>query len=81
MVGIDLGYRRKLTDKVSLVFTAQDLFRTFHARQVIDTPALRETTQTHFDTRQVRLALTWTFGGGRPRDPGFEFQNGSGPPQ
>jgi outer membrane receptor protein involved in Fe transport len=81
MVGIDLGYRRKLTDKVSLVFTAQDLFRTFHARQVIDTPSLRETTQTHFDTRQVRLALTWTFGGGRPRDPGFEFQNGSGPPQ
>ena len=80
MIGIDLGYRRKLTDKVSLVFTAQDLFRTFRARQVIDTPALRDVTETHFDTRQVRLGLTWTFGGGRQRDPGFEFQNGGGGP-
>ncbi|HEY0437091.1 MAG TPA: outer membrane beta-barrel protein, partial [Phenylobacterium sp.] len=77
MAGFDLGYRRKLTDKLSLLFTAQDLFRTFHLHQVIDTPTLQENFRARFDARQVRVGLTWTFGGGRQRDPGFEFQNGA----
>jgi hypothetical protein len=33
----------------------------------------------NFDTRSVRIGLTWTFGGGKLRDPGFEF-TGGGPP-
>lgn len=80
MVGVDLGYRRKLTDKLSVMVTAQDLLGTFRAFQAIDTPVLRERTKTDFDTRSVRVGLTWSFGGGKPRDPGFEFQNGAGPP-
>lgn len=44
-------------------------------------PVLRERLRTDFDTRQVRVGLTWTFGGGRQRDPGFEFQNGAAAPQ
>jgi len=80
MVGVDLGYRHKLTDKLSIMMTAQDLLGSFRAFQAIDTPVLRERTKTDFDSRAVRVGLTWTFGGGRQRDPGFEFQNGAAPP-
>ncbi|HEY2357923.1 MAG TPA: TonB-dependent receptor, partial [Phenylobacterium sp.] len=79
MVGVDVGYRHKLTDKLSLMMTAQDVLGTFRAFQAIDTPVLHERTTTDFDTRQVRIGLTWSFGGGRQKDQGFEFQNGPSP--
>jgi outer membrane receptor protein involved in Fe transport len=80
MVGVDLGYRRKLNDQLSLVITLQDFLRTFHVRGGNDTPVLMERFTTSFDTRAIRLGLTWTFGGGKLRDPGFEFTGGGGPP-
>jgi len=72
--GIDFGYRRKLTDQVFLVATFQDIAGTFHLNQVNDTPLLKERSKINFDTHQLRIGFTWSFGGGRPRDPGFEFQ-------
>ena len=80
VMDLDLGYRHKFSDRLSLVMTAQDIAHSLRLRQAIDTPILIERTRTDFDTRQVRVGLTWTFGGGRQRDPGFEFQNGAGPP-
>jgi outer membrane receptor protein involved in Fe transport len=79
MVGVDLGYRRKLTDQLSVVFTAQDFLRTFHARGGNETPLLVERFASNFDTRSIRVSLNWTFGGGRPKEPAFEFSNGGGP--
>jgi outer membrane receptor protein involved in Fe transport len=78
--GLDLGYRHKITDRVSFVATAQDILGTFHLFQANDTPLLSERTKINFDSRQVRVGLTLTFGGGRQRDPGFEFQSGAAPP-
>jgi len=81
MGAVNLGYRHKLNDKVSLIFTAQDLFSTLRYKQVIDTPLLKSRLRQDFDSRLFQAGFTWTFGGGRPRDPGFDFQNGSaGPP-
>jgi hypothetical protein len=35
-----------------------------------------------FSSRQFQAGFTWTFGGGRPKDQGFDFQTGAGaPPQ
>ena len=79
MIGIDLGYRRKLTDKLSLVVTAQDIAHSFHVFQAIDTPVLTERLKTDFDTRAVRAGLTYALGGGKAKEPAFEFQNGGGP--
>ena len=79
MIGADLGYRHKLTDKLSVTITAQDILHSFRGFQANDTPILIERVKTDFDTRQLRVALTWTFGGGRQRDPGFDFQNAGGP--
>jgi outer membrane receptor protein involved in Fe transport len=80
LIGMDLGYRRKFTDQLSLVMTLQDLFRSFRARGTNTTPVLIERFGSNFDTRSVRVGLTWTFGGGKLRDPGFEFTGGGGPP-
>ncbi|THD52091.1 TonB-dependent receptor [Phenylobacterium sp.] len=79
LLGFDLGYRRKLTDKLFLVVTAQDVFHSFFSFYRADTPALIERTKADFDTRQFRVGLSWSFGGGRPKEPAFEFQNGGGP--
>ncbi|WP_165842966.1 TonB-dependent receptor domain-containing protein [Phenylobacterium deserti] len=78
---IDLGYRRKLNDRVSLIFQVQDLAHSFRLKQVIDTPTLKARTENKFDTRQVRAGVIWTFGGGKVRDPGFDFGGGPAPSQ
>jgi hypothetical protein len=77
--GLNLGYRHKLNDRVSLIFTAQDLFSTIRFKQVIDTPLLKSRLRQDFDSRLFLAGFTWTLGAGRQRDPGFDFQNG-GPP-
>jgi hypothetical protein len=78
MVGVDLGYRRKLSDQASVVVTLQDVLRSFHVRGGNDTPLLSERFTSDFDTRSIRVGLTWTFGGGRQKEPAFEF-SGPGP--
>jgi outer membrane receptor protein involved in Fe transport len=78
--GLNLGYRHKFNDQLAFVLTVQDLLHTFKLRQVIDTPVLKSRYQGEFDSRQVQAGFTWTFGGGRAKDPGFEFQNGGGAP-
>jgi len=79
VAGVDLGYRRKLTDKLFVLVTLQDILNSFHGVTLNNTPLLMERSKIRFDTRQVRIGFTWAFGGGRPKDPGFEFQTGSGP--
>jgi outer membrane receptor protein involved in Fe transport len=79
LLGIDLGYRRKLTDKLFLVVTAQDVFHSFYSFYRADTPVLIERTKADFDTRQLRVGFSWSFGGGRPKEPAFDFTSGGGP--
>ena len=80
--GIDLGYRRKINDQVSLLVTAQDFLNVFRDKQVIDTPTLKSLIVRDVDARMVRVTLAWTFGTGKNRkDPGFDFQGPGGPPQ
>jgi outer membrane receptor protein involved in Fe transport len=78
--GVNLGYRHKLTDQVSLVVTAQDVFGSFRDRLVVDTPTLKGRTQTRPDSQQLTIGLTWTFGGGKPREPSFDYGGGITPP-
>ena len=77
---LNLGYRHKFNDRFSLVVSAQDVLSTFNNRIVVDTPALKDRIRLGVNTEQVLVGISWTFGGGRPRDAGFEFQNGGGPP-
>jgi outer membrane receptor protein involved in Fe transport len=81
MGGLNLGYRHKINDRFAFILTAQDLLHSVEFRQVIDTPTLKSRLRTDFDSRQFQAGFTWTFGGGRPKDQGFDFQTGAGAPQ
>lgn len=80
MGGVNLGYRRKVTDQLSLVITANDLLDTIEFKRVIDTPLLRDVEHYKPLNRGVFVGFTYTFGGGKARDPGFDFGGGGGPP-
>ncbi len=78
---LNLGYRRKIDDQLSLMVTAQDVLDSFRDEVVIDTPALRDHVERGGNMRGVFVGFTWTFGGQgqKPREPAFEF-GGGGPP-
>jgi outer membrane receptor protein involved in Fe transport len=77
--GLNLGYRHKFDDRLSGVVTVQDVFSTLKYKGVIDTPTLRDVQIFEPQVRGVFVGLTYTFGGGKARDPGFDF-GGGGPP-
>jgi outer membrane receptor protein involved in Fe transport len=77
---LNLGFRHKLNDSVSILATVQDVLRTYHSELVLDTPALSQRVERSFDTRAFVLGLTWSFGGQRRSDPGFQFENGASAP-
>lgn len=80
---LNLGYRRKVNDKLSLVLTAQDVLDTFRDEQVIETDILRDRTVREGRGRGLFIGFTYALGdtGGQRRqqrgDPGFEFDAGA----
>jgi len=80
--GIDLGYRRKIDDRTSLVITIQDVLGTYRDKYVLNTTALSGLSVRDVDARLARVGLVWSFGGGKARkEPGFDFQGPAIPPQ
>jgi outer membrane receptor protein involved in Fe transport len=77
---LNLGYRRKLDDQLSFVMTVQDAAKTFHDYRVIDTPTLKDVVRVHGNFRGVFVGFSYTFGGGKAKDQGFDFGQGGGPP-
>jgi outer membrane receptor protein involved in Fe transport len=80
MGGLNLGYRHKFNDRFAFVLTVQDLLHSFRFRQVFDTPTFKGRLKSDFDSRQFQAGFTWTLGGGRRPDPGFDFNAGAGGP-
>jgi outer membrane receptor protein involved in Fe transport len=81
---VNLGYRRKLNERVSFVFTANNVLDSFSQTTVIDTPTLRERTERNWFTPSAFIGLTFNLGdtaanASRRREPGFEFEGGGGP--
>ncbi len=79
VMGANLGYRRKLSDQLALVATAQDIFATFGREERTATPVLSSHLKASLD-RSVFVGFVWTLGGGRQKEPAFDFQGGP-PPQ
>jgi outer membrane receptor protein involved in Fe transport len=64
-----LGYRHKFNDKLAVVVNVQDVFNTFHARSIIDTPLLQDRA---FSTGRIQAAyvgFAWNFGTPPKRPP------------
>jgi outer membrane receptor protein involved in Fe transport len=64
-----LGYRHKFNDKLAAVVNVQDVFHTFRARSVIDTPLLHDVSITSGRSQALYLGLSWSFGTPSKRPP------------
>jgi outer membrane receptor protein involved in Fe transport len=74
---VNLGYRHKFDNKLSGVVTVQDIFALSKFDSLIDTPAFRERTIGAPKNRAVFVGVSYAFGGGKPRDQGFDFGSGN----
>ncbi|HEY0104432.1 MAG TPA: TonB-dependent receptor [Brevundimonas sp.] len=74
---VNLGYRRKLNDKLSLNVTVRDVFDTFQNVTTYDTPLFRERSEQKIGLRAAFIGLTYTFGSSPRRQPEqFDFSTG-----
>ncbi len=74
---LDLGYRHKIDDRLSLLVTVQDVLGVYREKQILQTPTLKSLSVRDPDARWVRVSLTWAFGAGKAKkDPGFDFSGG-----
>jgi outer membrane receptor protein involved in Fe transport len=74
---LNLGYRRKVNDRLSLLVTAQDVLDSARQEVVFDTPDLQDRIEQRGVGRIVFFGISYNFGGttGRRRqEPGFDFQ-------
>jgi outer membrane receptor protein involved in Fe transport len=79
---LNLGWRHKLNDRMSLTFTAQDLFQTSKYRRRYDTPELVERFEYLPVSRAVFLRLDYRVGGrgkAAKDQPQFEYDNAAPP--
>ncbi|WP_164511886.1 TonB-dependent receptor domain-containing protein [Brevundimonas fluminis] len=78
---LNLGYRRKLTDDLSLTLTGVNILDTAEQKIVVDTPAFSDRVTARFQEPAFFVGLTWNFGGGpRRQEPAFDFNTGAGGP-
>jgi outer membrane receptor protein involved in Fe transport len=73
---LNVGYRRKLNDTLSLQFTARDVLNSFGGATTYDTPQFRERVDQDINLRAFYLGLTWSFGGSRRQPEQFDFSTG-----
>ncbi|WP_454758721.1 TonB-dependent receptor domain-containing protein [Caulobacter segnis] len=73
---LNLGYRRKVNDKLSFVVTAQDAADWFQEVVVTETPTLRDRTRRSANVRSVFFGFSYAFGGGKARPEQFDFSGG-----
>lgn len=73
---LNLGYRRKVNDKLSVVVTAQDAADWFQEVVVTDTSTLHDRTRRSANVRSVFFGFSYAFGGGKPRPEQFDFSAG-----
>ena len=80
---VNLGWRHKVSDRVTATLTIQDLLATSGYDRRLNTPTLTERFKVEPVARAIFLRLDYRFGGasGKPaKDPGFEYDNPSPTP-
>jgi outer membrane receptor protein involved in Fe transport len=74
---LNLGYRHKFNSTFSGIVIVNDVLSSTAVRSVVRTPDYAERTHNEVSNRAVFVGCTYTFGGGRQRDPGFDFGGGA----
>ncbi|WP_300972858.1 TonB-dependent receptor [Sphingomonas sp. LHG3406-1] len=72
---VNLGYRRKIDDQLSLLLTGQDILGTARQKVVIRTPTVRDELDFKVGARAFFVGLAYNFGGNgrRRQDERFDF--------
>ncbi len=71
---VNLGYRRKLSETLSLQLTVRDLLDEAVDISTFETATFTDRTERVFGGRVAFIGLTWNFGGpSRQQDPQFDF--------
>ncbi|HEY0147676.1 MAG TPA: TonB-dependent receptor [Allosphingosinicella sp.] len=81
---LNLGYRRKVNDRLSLLVTGQNVLDTARNVSVFETPTIRDRFVQNGTGRVVLLGLTYNLGGQSNKkrlEPGFDFQGAGETPQ
>lgn len=74
---VNIGYRRKLTEQLSFVFTGRDVLGSFNNDSVFETPAFREEFNQDINLTAFYIGLSWSLGNGQRRQPEqFDFSTG-----
>ncbi|MFC5344954.1 TonB-dependent receptor domain-containing protein [Brevundimonas staleyi] len=74
---LNIGYRRKLNDTLSLQFTGRDVLNSFGGATTYEAPLFRERSNQDLNLRAFYIGLSWSFGGGPRRQPEqFDFSTG-----
>jgi outer membrane receptor protein involved in Fe transport len=77
---LNLGYRRKVNDRLSLLVTGQNVLDSAKSVSVFETPALRDRVTQTGTGRVVLFGITYNVGGQTNRrrpEPAFDFSPGS----
>jgi outer membrane receptor protein involved in Fe transport len=76
---LNLGYRRKVNDRLSLLLTGQNILDSAKQEVVIRTPILRDRLEQRVSGRIFMAALSYNFGGAnrKPKEPAFDFDPGA----
>lgn len=74
---LNLGYRRKVSDKLNFVVTANDVLDSFQDNTVLDTPVLSQRVERRGKVRAVFFGFTYSLGGGKARPEQFDFGTGA----
>jgi len=76
---VNIGYRRKLSDKLSLNVTGRDVLNTFNNDTIYDTPLFRDRFEQNIKLRAFYIGLTYTLGSSPRRQPEqFDFSTSPG---
>ena len=73
---LNFGYRRKMTDRLNLFFTAQDVLDSGRHELVLNTPDLHQRIEQRGVGRFVFFGISYNLGtttGRQRQEPGFDF--------
>ncbi len=76
---LNLGYRRKVTDNLSLMVTGANILDSAEQKVRIDTTTFNDRTTVQFGQPVWFIGFSFSFGGGQRRPEGFDFGSPTGP--
>lgn len=70
---LNLGFRHKIDERLSLIATARDVLNTSQVREYVTQPSLRQSVDYDNNSRRFTLGLSYAFGGKPKKPSNFDY--------